>query len=226
MKHFFLISFFLFLMLGFANAQSVENIRFEKSGRQIVVYYDLLGEQGTIWSISLFCSPDGGKTWGSALQKITGDAGKKIKPGANKKIIWDVLSEVEKLEGEISFKISAIQDPSTIKPVYSTEYYKFKKGKQDWLIAGLVSSATGALGYLQYDKYYKQYKTATEDAADIHKKVDLYNTVSSAAVMVAGFCAVEFIWKSRKQAKAKKQSLSFYPQPIYHGTGFGLAYFF
>ena len=220
MKQITSILVILFLSPVFTEAQSVTNIRCEQRDKKVIIFYDLTSKQGSNWKIDLYYSQDGGKSWSTPLQKISGETGNKIKPGTDKVITWDVLSEVEKLEGKICFKISAIEQLP-----YPLEYYKFKKSKQDWLIAGLVSSATGVFGYLQYDKYYKQYKTSTDEAADLHKKVDLYNTVSS-AVMVAGFCTVEFIRKARSQSKAKKQSLRIYPQPIDNGTGIGLVYTF
>jgi len=107
MKQVFSIIVFLILTATFAKAQSVDNIRFEQSGKQVVIYYDLLGEQGTIWNIEIYCSQDEGTTWGSHLQKLSGEFGNAIMPGTNKQVIWEMLDELDKIEGEISFKVEA-----------------------------------------------------------------------------------------------------------------------
>ena len=96
-------------------AQQVENVRFEQQGKQIHIYYDLQGN-GT-YNVQVFCSTDNGKTWGQPLQKVTGAVGKNQKAGNNKEIVWDVLAEREKLEGEIKFKIEA-RKPINIEMVF------------------------------------------------------------------------------------------------------------
>ena len=102
--------FTLYSLLFFfpVSAQQIDNVHYEQSGKTIIVTYDLSelnGEQTA--AISLFYSEDGGKTWGTSLQKVTGDVGKGITPGPNKKITWDVLSERTSLTGIISFKVKA-----------------------------------------------------------------------------------------------------------------------
>ena len=228
MMKLFLVIVILFSVATFTNAQSVSNIRFEKSGNEMVVYYDLSGEKGTAWNIEIYCSQDGGTTWGDPLRKLNGDFGNAIKPGTNKQVKWDVLDEREKLEGEISFKVTATENyvtgtyKSNVKPTYSAYYYKYKKRKTVWLISALVSSGVGAFAYLQSNNYFKQYQNATTDAADLHQKVQLFDQIYPIAFGVAGFCTVEFILKTGLQRKAKKQTLSFYPQPLDHGAGLGL----
>ena len=81
--------------------QSTENIYFEQVGKQIHIYYDLVGDE--TYNIKVFCSTDNGQSWGKPLQKITGTVGANQQRGSNKEIIWDVLAEREKLKGEISF---------------------------------------------------------------------------------------------------------------------------
>jgi len=228
MKQVFSIIILFFLTTTIANAQLVTNIRFEQSGKQVVIYYDISGVRSSTWNIEIYCSQDGGTTWGNPLRKLNGDFGPAIKPGTNKQIKWDVLDEREKLEGEISFKVTATEDyasgtyKSNAKPNYSAYYYKYKKRKTFWLISALVSSGVGAYAYLQSDKYYKQYQNATTDAADLHQKVQLFDQIYPIAFGIAGFCTVEFIIKAGLQGKAKKQTLSFYPQPLNHGAGLGL----
>ena len=246
MKHLFFSIVFLFLIGKLANAQSVTNIHFEQTGKQIVIYYDLSGEAESTWFIDVYCSQDGGKSWKSPLEKLSGAAGKGIKPGNNQKVMWDVLQERDNLEGEISFKVEAtkIEEPKTAKtaiistPVnkptekavikapekvpemiaeklnYSPEYYKYKKAKTGWLISALATAGIGTFSYLQAGSAYTKYKTATTDAASLHQKVKTFDTITPIAFGVAGFCAVEFILKAGKQSKAKRQSVTLFPQPL------------
>ena len=122
--------------------QKIENLRFEQAGKQIIIYYDLNGTRPwQTYDIQVFCSTDGGKTLGAPLKKVTGDAGKSIRGGTGKKIIWDVLSEREKLAGDIIFevqirKININNDLSgrniegKIKSVFEAEYVAVLKKKE------------------------------------------------------------------------------------------------
>ncbi len=98
----------LAFLLSSTYAQYTYNVRFEQSGKFIIVSYSLL-KQGisSTATVSLFCSTDGGITWGNPLSRVTGDVGKNIKPGTNLKITWDVLSERTFLTGTVSFKVKA-----------------------------------------------------------------------------------------------------------------------
>ena len=116
--------------------------------------------------------------------------------------------------------------PKEIAKSYSTEYYKYKKRKSLWLVSALVTGATGTVSYLQAKSASDNYKTATTDAEEIYKKMELYNVISPIALGLAGLCTVEFILTSGKQAKAKKLPISFYPFPLRNGGGLGLTYNF
>jgi hypothetical protein len=95
------------------------------------------------------------------------------------------------------------------------------------LVSALVTGAAGTFAYLQAGTVYKQYQTATtNDASNLYSKVKLYDMVSPIAFGLAGFSAIEFILKSGKQSKAKKQTVSFNPVPLKNGGGFVLAYHF
>jgi hypothetical protein len=230
------------MLTKLAGAQSVTNVRFEKSGKQVLIFYDLSGDKGSTWNISVYCSRDGGKTMGSPLQKISGDCGKTIAIGTNKKITWDVLAEYDKLEGAISFKVEATKGKDLAKenvkaeasPIdktlpaaeFSANYYKYKKIKTIWMASALVTGGIGVFTYLQTGTTYSQYQSATTDADALHSKADLYNKIAPISLGIAAFCAVEFILVSGKQKKARSEKLTFYPQPILGGGGLGLAYTF
>ena len=211
--------------------QDVKNVRVTQEGKTVVLIYDLTGKSGN-YNVNLFYTLDDGKSWQGPLKNVTGDVLSQI-PGKNKKAVWNAADEKGQLEGNIQFKLNAemnkqqeqslnnpIEEPVT-KPEYSPEYYKYKKSKTIWLTGALVSSAVGVFSMIQANNYYNQYQTATTDAADLHQKVELYDKITPIAFVVAGLCTVEFIIKSGKQNKAKKQTLGFYPQPIKDGVGLG-----
>ena len=89
-----------------------------------------------------------------------------------------------------------------------------------------MSGAATAYSYLQSEEYYKQYKTATTDAEDLHKQVEMYDQIFQISAGVAAFSTLEFIIKAIKQGNAKKKPVSFYPLPLKNGGGIGLAYTF
>ena len=90
-----------------ATAQTITNVRFEQVGKQLVITYNLDAPTSSQWQISVSASTDNGTTWGNNLSSVTGDVGKGIKPGPNKKITWDVLTERTSVTGTISFKVKA-----------------------------------------------------------------------------------------------------------------------
>ena len=88
-------------------SQTIENVRFEQSENQIIIYYNLIsdGYKGTC-TVNAYYTLDYGKNFIS-LKSVTGDAGSNIFTGRNKKIVWDVLSDVYELKGDIKFKVTA-----------------------------------------------------------------------------------------------------------------------
>ena len=97
--------FFLFVALCVATvcalAQKVTNADFEQVGKQVRITYQL----DKTADIQVFLSTDGGKTFGTPLRAVTGDAGKNVTAG-NKTIVWSPLEEMEKLVSDnVVFKI-------------------------------------------------------------------------------------------------------------------------
>lgn len=104
-----IIFIYVFLMIALiVEGQAVNNLRFEQSGKMVDVYYDLSGASNELFQISLYYSHDGGKTWGTSLNYVSGEVGENIKPGTNKKITWNVLKEKDILVGEVKFKVEAM----------------------------------------------------------------------------------------------------------------------
>ena len=96
-----------------ATAQNVSNVYSRKDGKKINIFYTL---DKTAY-IAVFCSTDGGKTFGNALQKVSGDVGKDVTSG-NNTIVWDVLSECDKLNSEnVVFEVRVFSTTYTVNGV-------------------------------------------------------------------------------------------------------------
>ena len=93
---------FCFLAVGVAFSQKVSNVDAYQEGKNIVITYSL-SEAGMVSTV--YCSTDGGRTWGAPLRHVSGDVNKSVSAGSHR-VVWDVLSEREHLKGEnICFKV-------------------------------------------------------------------------------------------------------------------------
>jgi hypothetical protein len=86
-------------------AQKLENLKAEVAGDKIIITYDITGSQpDDSYNISLYSSQD---KYASPLTQVTGDVGKKIKEGKNKRIEWDAPSEFNGVKGTLLFEVHA-----------------------------------------------------------------------------------------------------------------------
>jgi len=99
---------FAFLSMAFitCSGQTITNVHFETSDKQIVVSYDLSGKASSGYSISLYFTISDGP-WQGPVKSVTGNVGLGQKSGNGKKITWNVLGDIDKLTGEISVKVQA-----------------------------------------------------------------------------------------------------------------------
>ena len=116
-----MIKLVFFLLLSVVTAvcsfgQTVSNVDAYQEGKNIIITYDI-DKAGSVGDV--YCSTDGGRTWGAPLKQVTGDVNKQV-PAGSHRIVWDVLSEREKLAGEnICFKV--LQKPIDSKVYTSVE---------------------------------------------------------------------------------------------------------
>jgi formylglycine-generating enzyme required for sulfatase activity len=86
------------------HAQNITYPDFYQDGNKVIITYSL--DKGA--DIQVFLSQDGGRTFSGVLKNVSGDVGKGVSPGSGKRIVWDALSEYEKLVGtDFVFKITA-----------------------------------------------------------------------------------------------------------------------
>jgi uncharacterized protein (TIGR02145 family) len=135
------------------NAQRIENVIFEQEGKVINIHYDLIATSNTEkYSIEVYCSIDSGITWGQPLQKVTGNVGEGQTAGNNKKIIWDVLAERERLEGDVVFEVRVLKtepETGTFTDTRDGKVYKWVRiGEQVWMGENLnFDAGEGTLCY-------------------------------------------------------------------------------
>ena len=102
-----MIKLVFFLLLSAFTAvcsfgQTVSNVDAYQEGKNIIITYDTDKAESVG---DVYCSTDGGRTWGAPLKQVTGDVNKHVQAGSHR-IVWDVLAEREKLAGaNICFKV-------------------------------------------------------------------------------------------------------------------------
>ncbi len=109
MKRIVLIVFGIPFLLSSLNAQDIQNVNaFQENGKAVIVYDLLSMDPSKEFYVKIFCSNDGGKTFGTMLTKVTGDANAMVKAGQNKIAVWDVLQESSTAKGDFIFRVDAI----------------------------------------------------------------------------------------------------------------------
>lgn len=145
----------LFFTLLFAcsvlSAQTVTGVDANQVGKTIEITYHL----DRTADISLDYSTDGGRTY-KPLHRVSGDVGRGITAG-HRTITWDVLSELENLIADVSFRVNA------------TSGMGYENG-HEWVDLGLsVKWATcnvGANKPEKYGNYYAWGETTTKNYYD------------------------------------------------------------
>lgn len=91
MKKLLVISFII-LVASRSSGQTFTINRVEVSGDFVNLYYELTDAlEGRTYTVTMFSSHD---NFISALQKVKGDVGLEVRPGANKKISWNAKEEL------------------------------------------------------------------------------------------------------------------------------------
>lgn len=94
--------------------QMVSNVDAYQEGKNIIITYDT-DKAGSVGDV--YCSTDGGRTWGEPLRQVTGDVNKLV-PAGSHRIVWDVLAERGMLSGEnICFKVTVNSGSFTVNGV-------------------------------------------------------------------------------------------------------------
>jgi hypothetical protein len=98
----------LILGLGSLNtsAQEFSGLNTKQLGENINIEYSIVGEQlGQLFSIVPTYSIDGGRSF-QPMKSISGNVGQSVLGGKNQVIIWNTLSDIPELKGDVVFKIT------------------------------------------------------------------------------------------------------------------------
>lgn len=120
----------LVLAVSVTFSQNVTNVSFHQEGNKVVITYDL----DKTADISVYMSSNGGKSFGDALQHVSGAVGKHVSAGMGKRIEYDALADYDKLQGEnFVFKVNAVSCPATVSDYDGNRYQTVLIGDQCWM---------------------------------------------------------------------------------------------
>lgn len=138
----------LMVSAGIAMGQSITNVDANQEGKSIAITYDL----SETTDISLYITQDGGKTKTPIpLKFISGDVGRRIKPGVQKKILWRVLDQYpnQGFQGEnISFIVKGSPRMSffatlnagySLDPGFNAGFMAGQLGTIGWYVKGMTT---------------------------------------------------------------------------------------
>ena len=92
-------------MSGASYAQSVTNLRTELKNGSMTVTYDLVApSEEYVFEVKLYSSHN---NYGVAVTRVTGDVGVNVRPGTNKKLVWNVRDELGVFQGSLQVELSA-----------------------------------------------------------------------------------------------------------------------
>ena len=113
----------LFLFAFQATAQKLSNVRASLDSTTVTILYNLESSiEGQLYNVELYSSHN---DYSSPLLYVSGDVGKAIKPGIDKRIVWQT-KELINFDGQLSFDVRAVLtfSPFIIKSPPQTASYK------------------------------------------------------------------------------------------------------
>lgn len=69
------------------------NIRYDLSEKKITIFYDLIGEPGETYRVTLHVKRENDKKFIFDPHFVVGDIGKDTSPGRDRKIVWDLYKD-------------------------------------------------------------------------------------------------------------------------------------
>lgn len=118
----------LMLLTGYTvGAQQVSVKKVEIAGQKIIVHYDLEdANPNNEYQIFLYSSQN---SFATALTKVSGDVGNEVKPGHDRKIVWDVTNEIGPYRGKLSLEVRGSLYAPFVKLQHFDLDKKYKRGK-------------------------------------------------------------------------------------------------
>jgi hypothetical protein len=156
----------LVLLTQFASAQKINIQWVEITGDKIIVHYDLDDTNPNHeYAVNLLSSKD---NFGAPLTRVTGDVGNEIKPGLNKKIVWDITKELGNYKGDIELEIKGKFYLPFLKLSNFDTSKKYKRGKNFPLVwtSGNMSGQIDIELYNGQDRIHRESNVANSGKYD------------------------------------------------------------
>lgn len=121
--------FFAGLCISYSGiAQDFSIRKVEISGGNLVLHYELQDSvSNRLYTIYVYSSAD---NFVNPLVKVSGDVGLEVKPGGNRKIVWNLKEELAPdFNGDLAFEVRGKVYIPFIKLDGFDDYKKFKRGK-------------------------------------------------------------------------------------------------
>jgi len=126
-----LLLLFSFLSAG-VYGQAVTINKVELKGDKVIVHYNLENSNpSSNFLLNLYASND---NFSTPLAKVTGDVGSEVKPGANKKIEWNIRQEYGNFKGKLSLEVRGKVYTPFVKLQNFNTAASYKRGKTHELL--------------------------------------------------------------------------------------------
>lgn len=127
MKSALLLLVLVLLFVSSGSAQTVVIKRVDLVGEKITVTYDLEDSNPTNnYLLNLYTSRD---NFAVAVKNVSGDVGLEVKPGAGKKITWNVVQEYGAFKGKLSLEVRGRVYMPFVRFEGITNRKSYKRGK-------------------------------------------------------------------------------------------------
>ena len=93
---------FLLFLCGSLAAQKIENVKATINGDDIIITYDLSGNEGQEFKINLYAS---NSNFSKPIVKASGDIGSRITVGKDKRVVWNAKNEIPDYKGDLVIEV-------------------------------------------------------------------------------------------------------------------------
>jgi hypothetical protein len=209
MKYKLSLLVFMMFLFSFSSSQEISNVDFSINNKKIYTSFTVQGiEKSPTFSYD-FCIKVLRKNNPEIIipVSISGDI-KGITTNGNKLIIWDVLSDIEFLEGE--FKVEVYICNKNLIPIQQTYTpSKFKPAKKSKnFLAPILLVGLGAGSKFYSSSSYKSYLAATTQN-DMDRYYNTANTFNKVFVVTAGTGILWGLVKLMSKGKPSYTKLNF-----------------
>jgi len=113
---------------------TVANVRFERASSRITIFYDLAGEEGSTYAVTVTMKRKSHLGVNYTPKSVSGDVGEAVPAGHGKRIVWDFAAEFPKglAVNDIYFSVDAESAGGGISPLV-------------WIGGGVVVAGAAAI---------------------------------------------------------------------------------